>query len=99
MVSCSRSWVIRFTTSPSQKTGIEIPINARIMSNGSKSVPLKITARRPMAMLKKTHRSAAPSTSENVTGAAFMIAGTTSSAWLPYETRSREMKSRFIISP
>ena len=51
-----------------------------------------------MAMLTITQSTAAPNTSEKVTGAAAMIAGTTSSAWFPYETRSREMKSRFIIS-
>ncbi len=97
-MSCNRSCVIRLATSPSQKTGIEMPIKARIMSNGSTIVPLKITASRPMTMLKKTQRIAAPITSENVTGAAAAIAGTTFSAWFPYETRSREMNSRFIIS-
>ena len=49
-------------------------------------------------MLNTIQRTAAPITSENVTGAAAVIAGTTFSAWLPYETRSREMNSRFIIS-
>ena len=90
--------MIRLTTSPSQKTGIEMPISARIMSNGSTNVPLKVTISSPIAIAPITQSTAAPKTSENVTGAAAVIAGTTFSAWLPYETRSREMKSRFIIS-
>ena len=70
-------------TSPSQKTGIEMPINARIMSKGSKIVPLKITARSPVTIAPTTQMTAAPITSENVTGAAEVIAGTTLRAWLP----------------
>jgi hypothetical protein len=30
---------IRFKTSPNQKTGIEIPISARIINNGSLKLP------------------------------------------------------------
>ena len=83
MVSCSRSCVIRFRTSPSQKTGIEIPISARIINNGSTKLPLKVTANMPIATAPITQRMAAPKTSENVTGAADRIAGTTSRAWFP----------------
>ena len=90
--------MIRFATSPSQKTGIEMPIKARIMSNGSTIVPLKTTANRPVRMLRTTQITAAPNTSENVTGVAEVIAGTTFSAWFPYDTRSRETNRRFIIS-
>src|SRR4029077_15928780 len=82
-VSWNRSCVIRFTTSPSQKTGIEMPIKARIMSNGSTKLPLNVTMIRPIAIDPITHRTAAPNTSEKVTGAADRIAGTTFNAWLP----------------
>ena len=75
--------MIRFTTSPSQKTGIEMPISARIMSNGSTNVPLNVTISRPIAIDPITQSTAAPNTSEKVTGAAARIAGTTFSAWLP----------------
>ena len=68
------------------------------MSNGSINVPLKTTANKPTRMLKTIQMTAAPITRESVTGVAALIAGTTSSAWLPYETRSREMNNRFIIS-
>ena len=57
-----------------------MPISARIMSNGSKIVPFRITARSPVAMLNTIQMTAAPNTSEKVTGAADAIAGTTKSA-------------------
>src|SRR3954449_10481367 len=89
---------MRLATSPSQNTGIEMPMSARIIRSGSKIVPLNTTASRPVAIASTTQMIAAPITSENVTGAAAAIAGTTFSAWLPYETRSRESTIRFIIS-
>ena len=67
-------------TSPSQNTGMEIPIRAKIMSNGSQIVPFRMTASSPVRMLPTTQMIAAPKTKENVTGAAEVIAGTTSSA-------------------
>src|SRR3954463_547075 len=89
---------MRFAPSPSQNTGIEIPMSARIISSGSQIDPFSTTAASPVAIASTTQMIAAPMTSENVIGAAAVIAGTTLSAWLPYETRSRETKSRFIIS-
>ena len=69
---------------PSQKTGIEIPIRARIISSGSQIDPLQDDREHARsAMLNTTQITAAPMTSENVTGAAVVIAGTTFSAWLP----------------
>ena len=68
------------------------------MSNGSRIVPLATTASTPIVMPSTAQMIAAPMMSEKVTGAAAVIAGTTLSAWLPYETRSREMNRRFIIS-
>jgi len=43
----------------SQNTGIEIPIRAKIMSNGSKIVPFRITASTPVRMLNTTQMTAA----------------------------------------
>src|ERR671936_2728218 len=70
-----RLWVIKFTTSPSQKTGIEIPISARIIKRGSKIVPLRTAAATPKRMLKMIQMIAAPKTSDKVTGAALVISG------------------------
>src|SRR5262249_30259323 len=81
----------------SQKTGIEIPINARIMRSGSRIVPRKTAAAVPARIAKTTQISAAPITSESVTGVALVISGITF-VWLPYEIRSRVMNIRFIIS-
>ena len=96
-MSCSRLWVIRFATSPSQNTGIEIPINAKIMMIGSSTDPRETAASTPRRMLKKTQMMAAPKTSENVTGAACQICGITF-VWLPYEIRSCDQNMCFIIS-
>jgi hypothetical protein len=74
---------MRFATSPSQNTGIEMPMSARIIRSGSQIDPFHTTASRPVRMLITTQMIAAPITSENVTGAAAVIAGTTLSAWLP----------------
>ena len=89
--------VMRLITSPSQKTGIEIPISARIMSNGSNTVPLSTAAATPIRIAITTQMTAPPSTSESVAGAAETISGTTSSPWLEYDTRSRVTKSFFIM--
>ena len=64
-------------TSPSQKTGIEMPIRPRIMSNGSTNVPRMTAAASPIAMATTTQMIAAPKTSDSVTGAASVICGTT----------------------
>ena len=74
---------MRFATSPSQNTGIEIPISATIISSGSQIDPFSTTASTPVRMLSRIQITAAPITSENVTGVAAVIAGTTFSAWLP----------------
>ena len=49
-------------------------------------------------MLKTTQMTAAPSTSESVTGAACVTCGITFSPRFTYDVRSREMKSFFIIT-
>jgi hypothetical protein len=95
--SWRRSWVMRLATSPSQKTGIEMPISEMIISSGSKIVPRRTAAATPMTMAPTIQRIAAPRTSENVTGAASTSWGITL-LWYWYEIRSREMNRRFIIS-
>ena len=52
--------MIRLTTSPSQKTGIEMPIRPRTISSGSMNVPRKTAAASPMAIATTTqmHRRA-----------------------------------------
>ena len=89
----------RLTTSPSQNTGIEIPISPTTMIRVSSGVPRKTAAARPMTMLTTTQISAAPSTSESVTGAASTICGITSAPRFTNEVRSRVTNSFFIISP
>ena len=88
---------MRLTTSPSQKTGIEMPISPRIMSKGSTNVPRMTAAARPMAMATTTQMIAAPKTSENVTGAASTICGITLAPRLTNDVRSRVMNSFFIM--
>ena len=88
--------MIRLTTSPSQKTGIEMPINPITMSNGSTNVPRMTAAASPIAMETTTHRIVAPKTSDSVTGAAAAIWGTTFTPRLTNDARSRVMKSFFI---
>ena len=97
-VSWNRLCVRRFTTSPSQKTGIEIPISPTIITAASTGVPRNTAARRPIPMLKTTQITAAPSTSESVTGAASVTCGITFAPRLTNDVRSRVMKSFFIIS-
>src|SRR5438045_7257790 len=67
-----RLWLSRLTTSPSQKTGIEIPISPMIITNASIGVPRNTAAISPIAMLTSTQITAAPSTSDSVTGAAWV---------------------------
>ena len=67
------------------------------MSNGSNTVPLSTAASTPMPTAKMTQMTAAPNTSDRVTGTAWTISGTTCSPWLEYDTRSREMKSFCIM--
>src|SRR5712691_6698582 len=76
-VSWRRLWVTRLTTSPSQKTGMEIPIRAMIISSGSNTVPLSTAAATPMLIATTTQITAAPNTSDNVAGVAAAISGTT----------------------
>src|SRR5689334_21407907 len=77
----SRLWVTRLTTSPSQKTGMEIPISAMIMSSGSSNVPRSTAAATPMTIAITTQMNAAPNTSERVAGAAAAISGITFWPW------------------
>ena len=95
-MSWYRLWVIRFAISPSQNTGIEIPISARIISNGSKMLPFSTAAASPMMIDTTTQMIAAPNTSESVTGVAATISGMTRSPWFEYDVRSRVMNSFFI---
>jgi hypothetical protein len=81
-VPWSLLWVIRFATSPSQNTGMEIPISARIISSGSSRVPRSTAAPTPITTAITTQITAAPNTSDNVAGAAAAISGTTSWPWL-----------------
>ena len=97
-MSWKRLWLKRLTTSPTQNTGIEMPISPRTIRPASTGVPRKTAARRPMPMLNTTQITAAPSTSESVTGAAWVTCGITFAPRLTNDVRSRVMKSFFIIS-
>ena len=81
-VLCRPPWVIRLATSPTQNTGMETPISARIISSGSNSVPRSRAAATPMAIAITTQITAAPKTSDSVAGAAAAISGTTCTPWL-----------------
>ena len=90
----------RLTTSPSQKTGIEIPIRPTTITIVSIGLPRKTPASIPIADADAiTQMTAAPKTSESVTGAACVTCGITFAPRFTYDVRSREMKSFFIISP
>ena len=89
----------RFTTSPSQKTGIEMPMSPMTIRAVSIHVPLKTPASMPMAIETTTQITAAPKTSDSVTGAACVTCGITFAPRLTYDVRSRLMKSFFIIRP
>ena len=89
--------MIRLITSPSQNTGIEMPISPSTMSNGSTNVPRMTAAAVPIAMPTTTQMITAPNTSESVTGAASVICGTTFAPRLTNEVRSRLQKSFFIM--
>ena len=79
---------MRLATSPSQNTGIEIPISATIISSGSKIVPVSTAAATPHDDAITTQITAAPNTSESVAGVAATISGTTFWPWLS-TTRGR----------
>ena len=49
-MSWRRLWVIRLMTSPSQKTGIEMPISPRTISTGRRTCPRMTAATAPIAM-------------------------------------------------
>ena len=82
---------------PSQNTGIDIPIRPSAISSGSQILPRSTAAATPMAMPTTTQRTAAPRTSESVTGVARAICGTTSTPRLENDWRSRETTSASII--
>ena len=88
--------MIRLAISPSQNTGIEMPISASTISIGSKTVPRSTAAATPIRIDITTQITAAPSTSDSVTGVAATISGTTLWPWFVYEVRSRLMNSFFI---
>src|SRR5690349_5405107 len=69
----SRFCVSRFTTSPTQNTGMESATRPSTITSTSIAVPRKTAASTPMTMLTTTQMSAAPITSESVTGAASVI--------------------------
>jgi hypothetical protein len=96
MLWWNRFCVTRFAISPSQNTGIEIPISAMIISSGSKMVPRSTAAANPIAIDTTIQITAAPKTSERVTGVALMISGITFAPWFEYDARSRETNSFFI---
>ena len=89
--------VNRFTTSPSQNTGIEIPISPASIRPRSITVPRKAAASVPAATDITTQITAAPPTSDSVTGAAAATAGTTRSPRLTKLARSRVTNSFSIM--
>src|SRR5215469_1612645 len=97
-VLCRPPWVIRLATWPTQNTGAEMPMSARIISTGSGHLPRNLAAATPMVIATMTQITAAPITRDKVAGAAAPISGTTSTPWFEYETRLRLMKRLFIIS-
>jgi len=79
------------TTSPSQKTGIEIPTRPTTIT----IVSMVAHGRRrehPIAMLAINQIAAAPNTSDSVTGAASVTVESPSLRGLTYDVRSREME-------
>src|SRR4051794_34539910 len=82
---CRRLCVIRFTTSPSQNTGIEMPIRPTIITVVSIAVPLNTPASIPIAIDTITQITAAPNTSDNVTGAACVTCGMTFAPRFTYD--------------
>ena len=96
-VSWQRLCVNQFTTSPSQKTGIEMPISPTIITTASSVLPRYTAATSPSPIAKVTHRTDAPSTRLNVIGAASTTCGMTF-ARFTNEIWSRVTNSFFIIS-
>ncbi len=87
---------MRFATSPTQNTGMEMPISPRIIRSLSTSVPRQTPAMTPIAIDTTTQTTAAPRTSDKVTGTACRIDGMTFWPRLTKEVRSPVMKRRFI---
>ncbi len=61
------------STIPSQKTGIEMPTNARIVINRSDHLPAFTAEKTPTSVPKKSQMIAAPMQRENVAGMPFLI--------------------------
>ncbi len=89
---------MRLATSPTQNTGIEMPIRPRIISTRSMRVPRQTPATTPIRIDSVTQTTAAPNTSDSVTGTACRIDGMTRWPRLTKEVRSPVMKRRFINS-
>jgi len=69
--------VNKLATWPSQNTGTEIATNDRTINRRSTTELRQTAAMMPNPMLMTTHSTAAPSTSDRVTGAAASNSGTT----------------------
>ncbi len=85
------------SSSPSQNTGIEMPINARSVINRSDHLPAVTAEMIPTTIPQNSQMIPAPIESENVAGSPCLIWSTTSSR-CEYEIRL-PVKSCFIISP
>ena len=81
---------------PSQKTGMEMPISARIVITVSDQRPAVTAEMTPTRMPKPSQMMPAPMQSENVAGMPALICWTTFS-WLEYDF-SVPPKSDFIIA-
>ena len=69
-----------------------------VITVGSIAEPRRLAASTPLTMPKISHSTAAPITSDSVTGAACRICGTTFCPTFTYDVRSRVTNSCFIIS-
>ena len=70
----------------------------RIISSLSSQLPRVAAATMPISMPKTTHNTAAPMTSDSVTGIVSITAGTTFQPRLTKEVRSPVMKIFFIMT-
>ena len=83
---------------PSQYTGIDMPTRPITISVLSARLPRVAAAIKPTPKPPAIHSSAAPPTSDSVTGVAAAICGSTFSPRFTNEVRSPVMKRRFISS-
>ena len=78
---------------PSQNTGIEMPISAKIVITRSDNLPAVTAETTPTRIPKKSQMIAAPMESENVAGMPCLDLRRRRSCWFVYDTRSPDEES------